>query len=336
MVARLKLLYVLILVVFPCGISFAETVIIDTPSICVNTDKIDGNNVYLTTTSTNCSRGIGKAEVKLAENAKVVNVYVDGELWRTQTIGTTGSELAQQAQKRADEMADGIHVPGNIHKSGGTAKAKDVADLVRSDDFQAKISAETERIRKEMFPDGKSVLQEYYPDLPDKNPKKQSARLSQKERIYIFISSSVPVETLRNYAMAMDHLNDPHIVMVMRGMVHSMSSMAETGRFIIQVVNKDISCDPKTAKCPAYVAPVDIDPLLFRRYKIDQVPAIVYAKDVNLFDEGSEGLEQNVSIGNSFTVFGDLSLEHALELFRREPGNSSLENVIAQFSNNQR
>jgi len=313
------------------GISEARHAIVDSPSICVKVDKVDGDRVYLVTTSAKCPNGPGKVEVTLSGDPSSADIYVDGALWRKQLLGVSGSELALHARKRADEMAEDLKVPTSMHLKSASAKARESADLANSKEFQDKLNAEYERLRNGIFSGSMAQIPDYYADLDGKGKKTPPGRLPANERIYVFISSSVPMETLRNYAIAIDRLNDPNIVMVMRGMVNTMSRMADTGRFVMQIVKKVASCDPVETKCATYTAPVDIDPLLFRRYGIDRVPAVVYAKDVTVRDEGSEGLDENLAVGNSFTLLGDVSLEHALEVFKREPGNESLDKVIARF-----
>ena len=72
-----------------------------------------------------------------------------------------------------------------------------------------------------------------------------------------------------------------------------------------------------------------VDPLLFRRYGIDRVPAVVHAQGVTAEDAGlSEGDEKNTSIAESRTIFGDASLEYLLEQLQRESASRSLRQLL--------
>lgn len=151
-----------------------------------------------------------------------------------------------------------------------------------------------------------------------------TAILKEDERIYIFISSSLPKETLRNYARDLDALGETKISMVMRGFVGGMTKVRPTLEFLKGVIFKDENCDSE--KCDAYHAQVHIDPLLFRRYGIEAVPAIVYAREVSGIAAVSEVKEGEA--GEYYVVYGDAALDGALDLIDREVRASSLECLL--------
>jgi hypothetical protein len=71
-----------------------------------------------------------------------------------------------------------------------------------------------------------------------------------------------------------------------------------------------------------------IDPLLFRRYGIDRVPAVVYARGVMMEDSAlSEGDMKNTSSAEHHTVYGDVSLEYLIKQIWRETGSRSLKEL---------
>lgn len=154
-----------------------------------------------------------------------------------------------------------------------------------------------------------------------------TAILKEDERIYIFISSSVPKETLRNYARDLDGLRQPRISIVMRGFIGGMTKVRPTLEFFRGVLFKDETCE--SDKCEAYRAPALIDPLLFRRYAIEAVPAIVYAKGVRIMDSTvSEGLGEGAETGDYYILYGDAALEGALELINSEARSRSLDCLV--------
>lgn len=151
-----------------------------------------------------------------------------------------------------------------------------------------------------------------------------TAILKEDERIYIFISSSVPKETLRNYARDIDSLGQPRMSIVMRGFVGGMTKVRPTLEFLRGVLFKDENCD--SDKCEAYRAPVLIDPSLFRRYGIEAVPAIVYARGVKGVDSTvSEGVKEVAETGDYYILYGDAVLDGALELINSEARSRSLD-----------
>ncbi len=154
-----------------------------------------------------------------------------------------------------------------------------------------------------------------------------TAILKEDEMIYIFISSSVPKETLRNYARDLDALGQPRMSIVMRGFVGGMTKVRPTLEFLRGVLFKAETCD--SDKCEAYRAPALIDPLLFRRYAIEAVPAIVYAKGVRIMDSTvSEGLGEGAETGDYYILYGDAALEGVLELINSEARSRSLDCLV--------
>ncbi len=145
--------------------------------------------------------------------------------------------------------------------------------------------------------------------------------LKKDERIYIFISSSVPKETLQNYARDLDALGEPKISLVIRGFVGGMTKVRPTLEFLKGVLFKDGNCD--SDKCEAYRAPVLIDPLLFRHYEIEAVPAIVYSKGGRGMPVVNEKVKEGEA-GDYYVLFGDAAIDGALEFINREARAGSL------------
>ncbi|MCL4476573.1 MAG: type-F conjugative transfer system pilin assembly protein TrbC [Nitrospirae bacterium] len=150
--------------------------------------------------------------------------------------------------------------------------------------------------------------------------------LADDERIYVFISSSLPMTTLTNYADSLDRLRDPHIAMILRGCVESCSKIKPTVQFMKSIINP--TEDVKR------LAEFQIDPFLFRRHQIGQVPAIVFARGVSSVNpELSEGLDGNLQKPvESYVVYGDVSLEYALEKINGKVNNQRLSAIVRQLS----
>jgi len=160
------------------------------------------------------------------------------------------------------------------------------------------------------------------------NTRHGTAILKEDERIYIFISSSVPKETLWNYARDLDALGQPRMSIVMRGFVGGMTKVRPTLEFLRGVLFKNENC--ASDECEAYQAPIIIDPLLFRRYGIEAVPAIVYARGVTDLTI-SEKIKEGGEPGDYYMLYGDAALDGALELIDREAGSKSLDCLVLKL-----
>ena len=232
----------------------------------------------------------------------------------------------REAMKNAEEMRKHIVVPRSDKPNHA---AQETARIYQSPEFQEKINREIERLNNTLFSDmlkGQEKLQ------VSTQSREVKYLLMPDERIYVFISSSMPIATLRNYAADLDRLQDPNITMVMRGFVDGIKLIRPTLEFIQKVLIKDPGCDPSSEKCEAYHITINIDPLLFQRYGVNKVPAIVYAKGVNPVDPGlSEGIKDNAPGVAAYMVTGDVSLAYGLDKIYSERSSPQLYNVIRKL-----
>jgi len=243
----------------------------------------------------------------------VIPAVVHGD---TSRIGIPEVEVSLD---KANKMAETLTIPTNKSEVEMSKIAEKMNAYYRSSEFQGRLKSETERIKGELF--GDASIRFY----PDSTTPAARGKLTSDERIYIFISSAMPLQTVRNYAASVARLGDPNITLVMRGFVDGMSKIQPTIRFIGSVLQRDSVCNPAEGECEMLPAGVVVDPLLFRRYGIDRVPAVVYAKGLKADDAAlSEGDSRNATIMEHHTVYGDASLEYLIEQIQRETGAHSL------------
>ena len=299
---------------------------IDTPNPCVKVEKIEKNKVYLAHTKENCIQTIGKVQVEVDNSYKSVFTYVDSVLWKEQPLQEFNLDTIKQQMDLNEKLKNSIKIPENAHKKKGGEEALKSANVFYSKEFQEKLNKETERLKQTVFNKPMEIVKKYYKDA---GKDVLSLKLADNERIYIFISSSVPLSTLRNYAADIDKLGGQNVFMVMRGMKNGMKYMKPTIEFVSSVIKKDQSCDMTKTECDTYSAEVQIDPLLFRRYGIDKVPAIVYATGVDVMDiQGSEGIAENAKVNDFYVIYGDMALDYALERINEEVRSKNLEGII--------
>lgn len=133
-----------------------------------------------------------------------------------------------------------------------------------------------------------------------------------EDRLVVFVSSSMPLTTLRNYAKDLDEING---LMVMRGMIAGMKTMGPTLSHISKVLRIDPSCTG--GNCAMRTTNFVIDPVLFRENGISQVPAAVFVEDMPLEPYCERFEEDSIPAKARYVVYGDVSAKHmASELFR--------------------
>lgn len=308
------------LVVVSASAGYAGGGFIDTPDQCLIVEKAEGANVYLKAAG-KCNGIPGRAY--LNDIVGKVNVYVDGKFWKEEE----GSQLSMldvsATLEKAQEAAKKISLPENRYEEAMRVEANKVHEFYKSPAFQQRLAEETQRIKNEMFA---AQLKNYAEPQPKKEQKAE-ARLRQDERIYLFVSSSMPMSTIRNYVASMARLNDPNATIVMRGFVDGMTKVGPTIAFTSRALKQNTSCENQ---CNMYKVNFIIDPLLFRRYAINRVPAVVFATGVKpSFPEDSDGAE-NTKVSAHHVVFGDASLEYILEKIRQETSSASLQGLLSR------
>ena len=192
--------------------------------------------------------------------------------------------------------------------------AEQTAEIFHSRAFQKKLQTQIDTLRSQLNSTGEE---------PPAISRKESGKISllmPGEKIYLFISSSMPEITLRNYARDLDKLGDRNIVMVMQGFVDGIKYITPTLKFIQNILKKSPSCDPKTRPCEAFNAGIYIDPQAFARYGITTVPAVVYERDEN---------EENLK--DAYRVSGEVSLEYALERIEKEFKSSQISHALKKL-----
>lgn len=320
------------------------SVYIDTPNICTTLQRVDEDKVYLVSGDLNCMPVPGRLEVKVEDKYSSFYVYVDGNFWKEQQKSVTGKPFNTDDIKalndRVKDVPGQYKLPENVFKDLGQDEAKKANDLINSEEFQQKVAAEKERLEREVFgipPEGEAgadTTAAYYPDSQALNSGKTSvkAKLPGSERLYLFISSSIPVETVRSYIADIARVHDANIEVFMRGFVGGMTSIKPTARYVSSLILKDKDCDIKSDKCATNKVSVQIDPLLFRRYGIEQVPALVYARGVKRLMPGSEGIENHMKVSDYYVMYGDASLAYLLKEIRDATGSPALTRMIDALS----
>ncbi|MBI5178179.1 MAG: hypothetical protein HZA04_02860 [Nitrospinae bacterium] len=232
---------------------------------------------------------------------------------------------ASEAMRKAEEAAKSLQLPP-VNQTGETGqKANEMYDIYNSKEYQEKIKAETERVKKEIF-------REYLPPEPAVTPAgpKESdpgSTLAAEERIYIFVSSSMPATALRNYAISAARVGNPkNVFMVLRGFVGGLGDFKATGEFAQSFLRIRPSC---TGKCEQYPVNLTIDPLAFRKYGITKVPAVVYARGVNPM-EGIECVAGQENGGEYWVAYGDAPLRELLEYINGEAHSEALARILAE------
>lgn len=210
--------------------------------------------------------------------------------------------------REAEGQARKMPPPVNERMKAAEGAASEAIEQFNAPAYQAKIRQEQQRLRETVFQSATGEA------MTTPEPEVASG-----ERLYLFISSSVQLSTLRAYAAMIDRAKASQVTMVLRGFVGGMKKAGPTMAFIGEVLKKDQACDLGKARCESYQVNIQIDPERFQRFGIEQVPALAY------LSQGSDGQGQ----GEPLIVSGDASLDTLLERINREAKRASLQTMIA-------
>jgi hypothetical protein len=205
------------------------------------------------------------------------------------------------------EQAESIYVTLPESDPEAQKAAEALSQLYQSESFQARLQQEQQRLAEEFF-GAKGQAEED----PKRGEAEDSGSPAPGDRIYLFVSSSVPLTTLRNYVADLARLNDPRFVMVLRGFVGGAKRIGPTASFIADTLKADPNCElGPDGECAMREVPFIVDPTLFRLAGIEKVPAIVFAPEGNLG-------------GNPLIVYGDASLGYGLGRIAQDSGNEEV------------
>ena len=221
-------------------------------------------------------------------------------------------DAINNALKQADETAKVMPPPASSQAAAATEQAERLMEQFNAPAYQAKIHSEQQRLRETVF---------HLPEMPRAEAEQESIG---SERLYLFISSSVPLATLRTYAATIDQAKARQITMVLRGFVGGMKKAGPTLAFISEILKKDPDCDQSKGKCAMFQADVQVDPERFQRWHINEVPALAYVP----------GDQNGGEPGEPLIVSGDASLDALLARINRGAKSPSLQRVIAAISEN--
>jgi len=141
----------------------------------------------------------------------------------------------------------------------------------------------------------------------------------------LFASSSMPVETLRTYAMQLERVGG---VIAFRGMPGGMAKVGPMAELTAKMLRIDPGCEGPA--CAMRDVQIVVDPILFRQHGIAQVPAFAMVPG----DPTEPYCEREDEAGPraSHLVYGDAALLGLIEEYARLGGKEEVSDATARLS----
>jgi type-F conjugative transfer system pilin assembly protein TrbC len=140
----------------------------------------------------------------------------------------------------------------------------------------------------------------------------------------LFVSSSMPIETLRTYAGQLERAGG---VMAFRGMPGGMRQVAPMAKLSAAILRRDPGCEGPA--CAMRDVQLIVDPLVFRQHGVARVPALAMIPgDPTLpYCERDEASPRSAHL-----VQGDAALSGLLEEYGRLGGREEVRDALAHLA----
>lgn len=212
--------------------------------------------------------------------------------------------------ERVREDAQKMKLPANKHAAKGQKAALQTATTFHSPEFQKQLQCEQQGLEQGVF---KAYTQPWARQR-QKPAQEPSGILLATEKIYLFFSSSVPEATIQPYIAAIAGVGDPNVIPVLRGFVKGLADMKASAEFFNRIVKKNPNCldemNPQKI-CQRFQIGIKVNPLLFTKYGITRVPAVVFVRETD-----------------TFIIEGDAALDFLLERINGEAKSTTLTSLI--------
>ena len=160
--------------------------------------------------------------------------------------------------------------------------------------------------------------------------------LREGEFLVLFVSESVPREVIRGYIESIDVLFSDEerrrIFFVLRGGIGGLTYIKDTVRFVYSFLRKDEGCDELKGECELYNIDFQINPVLYRRFGIQGVPAIVYMKVRDMVGGLNEYVNVNdLEVERVYISYGDANLFYHLYEIGLWSNNQKMVDLVKEF-----
>lgn len=217
--------------------------------------------------------------------------------------GEQVEKVVEQARKTAETM----HLPENFHEQEGQEAARQSVKKLNEPAFREQLRCQMERIQND------NSKQEQPSATQGKGT------LAAHETVYLFLSSSMLEAMTNRYLIDIDRTGEQRITPVLFGLPHGVEGRRLDADYFARVMQADPACrDTPESPCQRLAVPLRVNPELFTRYNITEVPALVY-------DNGQD----------SWSIHGEAELVYLLEKIGKAANSPALADISTRLRGNQ-
>ncbi len=217
--------------------------------------------------------------------------------------GEQVEKIVEQARKTAQTM----RLPENIHEHEGQESARQTVEKLNAPAFREQLGCQMERIQQSGTPQEQARTVQ------------AQGTLSAQESVYLFLSSSVSELVVNRYLIDVNRTAEQRIVPVLFGLPQGLAGKRLNADYFSRVMQAAPECrDTPDAPCRRLEVPLKVNPELFIRYTIIEVPALVYANGQD-----------------SWSIHGEAELAYLLEKIGKAANNPALVGLSARLRGGQ-
>jgi len=220
-----------------------------------------------------------------------------------------------------------------IKSSTADSVAKEINNQVRSEEFEENVKGMKEYILSDKGFNYKSYLGKYQ-NLADEVIKGKVSNLpknnflSNKQKIYVVISSSMPKETIQNYFKTIQPVRTD-VIFVTRGFIGDIKYIKPTLKWMKDILTKP-NCNEEDKKKCMYQVNLEINPKVTRHFNISEVPAVIFVRNYDGFLSEYMPLPKE-SKEEAYVAYGDANIIYALEKINKKAKDKHLSKLIKEM-----
>jgi hypothetical protein len=216
-------------------------------------------------------------------------------------------ERIEKVLEQAGKLRETMTVPKNSHAGEGLEAARQTAERFSSPAFKEKLRCQVERI------------QQSEPQQEQAKVAKDKGTLAAQESVYLFLSSSVSEAMVNRYLIDVSRSGEQRIAPVLFGLPQGLAGKRGNAEYFSRVMQADPGCrDTPDAPCQRLAVPLKVNPELFARFNITEVPALV-------FENGQD----------SWSIHGEAELAYLLEKIGKAANSPAIASISARLRGNQ-
>ncbi|MFA6137434.1 MAG: TrbC family F-type conjugative pilus assembly protein [Sulfurimonas sp.] len=258
---------------------------------------------------------LDKYDARIEKVKKEININQDaGDISACKLVKDTN--ISEQIRLDVKNIIDNRITDEHIERV-----AKFDAEVINTDEFKKQFNEAKQNLlydKKLNWGEQAAIAQQHI--ASQKEGDEQNFYFNSSEIIYIFISSSMPKETIKNYLESIKNIQN-NIVFVLQGAIGGMQKIKPTLLWIKEILGKEYAS-----------AKIIIDPRLSLKFKIKQAPAILYTQ-MDMFDMKSEEVSSQSITTNADTyiVYGDMPLKYVINKMNEKKQNFFLEEILKKL-----